>query len=96
MNEGGSSGPFFRKLDRIERSFTRANADMQSSRDDNSEYEEVMDNEYDSEKDEVDELLTRVGQGFFKHNDEVYEEDYAFRPDVNFRPGDTYTIKVRI
>ncbi|XP_078168796.1 uncharacterized protein LOC144563231 isoform X1 [Carex rostrata] len=91
MNGGGSSDPFFRKLDRIERSFTRANAEMQSSRGDDSEYEEVMGD--DSEKDEVDELLSRVGQGFFKHNDEVYEEDYAFRPDVTFRPGDTYTIK---
>ncbi|KAF3327932.1 hypothetical protein FCM35_KLT06538 [Carex littledalei] len=92
MDEGGSSDPFFRKLDRVERSFTRSNADMQSSGDGDSEYEEVTDDKSDLE-DEQDYFLRKVGGEFFKHSDEVYEEDYTYRPDVNYRQGDTYTIK---
>lgn len=94
LDGGRASDPLFRKLDRFERSFPRSNRAPQSGGDAESFDEEGEG--FDSLSDGMDEELKKSCRGFFKHSDEIYEEDYAFRPDVHFREGDTYTVNVRI
>ncbi|KAJ4749469.1 30S ribosomal protein S18 [Rhynchospora pubera] len=93
LDGGGNNDPFFRKLDRAEKSFLRSNVGQQQlSADADSDYEDDLDVTFDSMDDGMDEELQQHCRKFFKHTDEILDEDYAFRPDVQFKEGDTYTL----
>jgi hypothetical protein len=48
----------------------------------------------DSLNDGMNEKLDNAARTFHM-TDEVEEDDYDFRPDVNYRRGSTYNVKVR-
>ncbi|KAJ1688250.1 hypothetical protein LUZ63_019640 [Rhynchospora breviuscula] len=93
LDAGANNDPFFRKLDRAEKSFVRSNVGQQLSADADSDFEDDLDATFDSTDDGMDEELQQACRKFFKHSDEIYEDDYAFRPDVQFKEGDTYTLR---
>lgn len=61
----------------------------------NSQFMSGFGESFDSLQDGMDEKLEKVAQTF-AFTDEIQNDDYAFRPDVNFFPGTTYTTRVSI
>jgi hypothetical protein len=94
LGGSGPNDPLFRKLNKVKISSDRSRPAPQFIGDENFVKGDVTFD--DSLDDGMDEELKKSCCEFFKHSDEIYEEDYAFRPDVNFREGDTYIVKVRI
>jgi hypothetical protein len=79
-------GLTIRSSDKDKRSFMRSRLRPQFGGDGKfDERHEMFDASLD---DGIDEELKKSCREFFKQSDEIYEEDYAFRPDVNFREGE--------
>lgn len=52
-----------------------------------------LDESFSTLSDGMDGKLKKAAT-YFTYSDEIDNEDYAFRPDVSFKPGMTYDIKV--
>lgn len=85
--------PFYRKLDKLEKAHGR----YTGSRSNDSNGSNIIDgisNSFDSLSDGMDEKLDKAARTF-TYSNEIQEEDYKFRPDVTFYPGNTYSLRVR-
>ncbi|KAI3836857.1 hypothetical protein MKW98_005190 [Papaver atlanticum] len=79
---------FYQKLDKLGprgRSGFGARSDYQSM--------DNLDENFNSLSDGMDGKLKKAANYFGFNYDELEKEDYAYRPDVNFRPGATYETK---
>lgn len=93
---GGSSGSssrtdaFFRKFDRLQQG--RSGSSLGSE--ENSETWDSLKDIHDTLDDGMDNKLKREATYFEYDSEECDQEDYSFRPDMNFQPGTTYEVKV--
>ena len=105
--QGQDDTPFFRNLDRAGNSFERqgmgsgmgafgrrgGSGNSGSGDMGNFGFGESMDG-FDSLNDGMNEKLDDAARTFHM-TDEVDDDDYDYRPDVNYRRGSTYSVKVR-
>lgn len=59
-----------------------------------SSYMDGLDDSFDTLSDGMDGKLQKAATYFEFDPEEIAKDDYAYRPDVSFQPGTTYTIKV--
>ncbi|KAJ3682205.1 hypothetical protein LUZ60_014778 [Juncus effusus] len=86
---------FFRKLDRTDQAYQRSNFNPNTGNSNSSFLGGLgssFDSSFDSLDDGMDEKLEQSAKDF-KYTDEIYEDDYSFRPDVNFVDKGTYDVK---
>ncbi|WOK95707.1 hypothetical protein Cni_G04414 [Canna indica] len=82
---------FFRKLDRLEKNHGRSNASKLNDGDHSRIIDGIGDT-FSTLTDGMDEKLDKAAQTFV-YNEEIYEDDYKYRPDVTFYPRTTYTLR---
>ncbi|XP_072954092.1 uncharacterized protein [Typha angustifolia] len=92
IDKSSNTDSFFRKLDKLERAHGRSNLGSRSGEGGDSRFMDGLGERFDSLADGMDEKLENAARAFVC-TDEIHNEDYAFRPDVTFRPGTTYTTK---
>ncbi|MCL7037673.1 hypothetical protein MKW94_018226 [Papaver nudicaule] len=83
-----NTDPFYQKLDKLgphSRSGIGARNDYRSM--------DNLDENFNSLSDGMDGKLKKAANYFGFNYEELEKEDYAYRPDVNFRPGTTYETK---
>ncbi|CAM8970543.1 hypothetical protein QQ045_004036 [Rhodiola kirilowii] len=96
---GGFSGnnpttnAFYENLDRLEKA--RDNYGPNSSGKSEHIYDSLrgLDDEFNSLSDGMDGKLKKAATYFEFNPDEILDDDYAFRPDISFRPVVTYETK---
>ncbi|XP_020093976.1 uncharacterized protein LOC109714014 isoform X1 [Ananas comosus] len=91
-DKSSNTDPFFRKLDKLEKAHSRSNMDSKANEGGNSQFMSGFGESFDSLQDGMDEKLEKAAQTF-AFTDEIQNDDYAFRPDVTFFPGTTYTTR---
>ncbi|XP_031477820.1 uncharacterized protein LOC116248921 isoform X3 [Nymphaea colorata] len=85
--------PFYQKLDRLEKARGRAGFGSRRNNGYSSGFQNTDDMEtFDTLSDGMDGKLKKAAMSY-PYSDEIKNDDYAFRPDVNFRQGVTYTVK---
>lgn len=85
----GDSSSFFKKLDRIEKAYDRSGL----SPGNRSEIFDGLDESFNTLSDGMDEKLEDAAKYYDVDSDEIENEDYSFRPDVDHQLGMTYDIK---
>ena len=83
LDSDSKNESFFDKLDRLGK--TRGRSD--------SKVNDGFVDRFDTLSDGMDVKLKKAAT-YFGMTDEVKEDDYSFRPDVKFRPGMTYNLRV--
>ncbi|KAG6501654.1 hypothetical protein ZIOFF_041537 [Zingiber officinale] len=83
------NAPFYRKLDKLEKAHERYTV-SRSNVGNGSSIIDGISNSFDSLSDGMDEKLDKAARTF-TYSNEIQEEDYRFRPDVTFYPGNTYS-----
>lgn len=95
-DSSSEADPFYQKLDRLEKTRGKTSFGPRRNSGDSSVFQNLDDVEiFDTLSDEMDGKLKKAAMSY-PYNDEIKSDDYAFRPDVSFRQGMTYTIKVCI
>lgn len=89
---GPSTDSLFQKLDRLGKA--RGRTDSGSGLNDayDSRFIDGVDESFNTLSDGMDGKLKKAAT-YFTYSDEIKEDDYAFRPDVTFKPGMTYGVK---
>ncbi|XP_065870895.1 small ribosomal subunit protein bS18m [Euphorbia lathyris] len=88
MFDPASNGSFFEKLDKLKKTPVSGPNEGYSSR-----IMEGLDESFNTLSDGVDGKLKEEAAYFEYDSDEVDEPNYAYRPDMTFRPGQTYELK---
>lgn len=88
-----SPNSFFRKLDRAEKSYDRSGPGSTFSTGNRSSFLDGLDESFDSLSDGMDGKLKEAATYFKFDPDEIDKDDYAYRADMTFWPGNTYDIK---
>lgn len=91
-----SQNSFFRKLDRAEKSYDRSGPGSTFSTGNRSSFLDGLDESFDSLSDGMDGKLKEAATYFKFDPDEIDKDDYAYRADMTFWPGNTYDIKVQL
>ncbi|CAN6462547.1 unnamed protein product [Victoria cruziana] len=92
-DSSSEADPFYQKLDRLEKTRGKTSFGPRRNSGDSSVFQNLDDVEiFDTLSDEMDGKLKKAAMSY-PYNDEIKSDDYAFRPDVSFRQGMTYTIK---
>ncbi|XP_055814539.1 uncharacterized protein LOC129884234 [Solanum dulcamara] len=89
-----SSNSFFRKLDRDEKAYGRSGPGSMFSSGNRSSLLDGLDESFDTLSDGIDGKLKEEARYFEFDPDEVEKDDYAYRADMTFRPGNIYGIMV--
>lgn len=87
-----SNDSFYQKLDRLEKARGRTGSGYTNNDMNNSQFMDGLDESFSTLSDGMDGKLKKAAT-YFTHSDEIRDEDYAFRPDVSFKPGMTYEPK---
>ncbi|KAL5977347.1 hypothetical protein ACLOJK_021693 [Asimina triloba] len=82
---------FYQKLDRLEKTRGRSRIDYRGNDAYGHQFVDDMDEIHDQPSDKMEGKLEEAA--YFVQSDEILNEDYAFRPDMSFQPGMTYTTK---
>ncbi|KAJ9698692.1 hypothetical protein PVL29_007652 [Vitis rotundifolia] len=96
---GGTSGSnpnsdsFYQKLDRLEKSHDIYGLGSKLNGRNGSQFLDGLDESFNTLSDGMDGKLKKEATYFEFNPDEIEQEDYAFRPDVGFKPGMTYEPK---
>ncbi|OWM87375.1 hypothetical protein CDL15_Pgr022486 [Punica granatum] len=85
---GSKNDAFFRKFDQLHQGRSDSRVDSEG---DSGTWD--WGDSYDSLDDGMDDKLKREATYFEYNSDECDEEDYSFRPDMNFQPGMTYDVQ---
>ncbi|KAK4377662.1 hypothetical protein RND71_003958 [Anisodus tanguticus] len=88
-----SPNSFFRKLDRAEKSYDRSGPGSTFSSGNRSSVLDGLDESFDTLSDGMDGKLKEAARYFEFDPDEVEKDDYAYRSDMTFWPGNTYELK---
>ncbi|MCD7453947.1 hypothetical protein HAX54_022757 [Datura stramonium] len=88
-----SSTSFFRKLDRAEKAYDRSGLGSTISSGNRSSILEGLDQSFDTLSDGMDGKLEEAARYFEFDPDEVDKDDYTYRADMSFWPGNTYELK---
>ncbi|KAE9463582.1 hypothetical protein C3L33_04495, partial [Rhododendron williamsianum] len=90
---GSKSNAFYQKLERIEKAHDRSGFSSKFNLGNRSEFLDGLDDSFSSLSDGMDAKLKKEARYFEFDDNEIEKEDYAFRPDKNFRRGETYDTK---
>ncbi|CAL5424592.1 unnamed protein product [Camellia sinensis] len=90
---GSKSNSFYQKLDRIEKAHDRSGLGSKFNFGKRSEFLDGLDESFNTLSDGMDGKLKKAATYFEYDPEEIAKDDYAFRPDVTFRPGTTYDTK---
>ncbi|KAF7154486.1 hypothetical protein RHSIM_Rhsim01G0236700 [Rhododendron simsii] len=90
---GSKSNAFYQKLERIEKAHDRSGFSSKFNLGNRSEFSDGLDDSFSSLSDGMDAKLKKEARYFEFDDNEIEKEDYAFRPDKNFRRGETYDTK---
>ncbi|KAH0721678.1 hypothetical protein KY290_005892 [Solanum tuberosum] len=88
-----SPNSFFRKLDDAEKSYDRSGLGSTFSSGNRSSILDGLDESFNTLSDGMDGKLKEAASYFQVDPDEVDKEDYAYRADMTFWPGNTYELK---
>ncbi|XP_049373181.1 uncharacterized protein LOC125838159 [Solanum verrucosum] len=88
-----SSNSFFRKLDDAEKSYDRSSMGSTFNSGNRSSILDGLDESFNTLSDGMDGKLKEAASYFQVDPDEVNKEDYAYRADMTFWPGNTYELK---
>ncbi|KAH0748871.1 hypothetical protein KY290_028103 [Solanum tuberosum] len=88
-----SSNSFFRKLDDAEKSYDRSSMGSTFNLGNRSSILDGLDESFNTLSDGMDGKLKEAASYFQVDPDEVDKEDYAYRADMTFWPGNTYELK---
>uniref|UniRef100_M1ARB7 Structural constituent of ribosome n=1 Tax=Solanum tuberosum TaxID=4113 RepID=M1ARB7_SOLTU len=88
-----SPNSFFRKLDDAEKSYDRSSMGSTFSSGNRSSILDGLDESFNTLSDGMDGKLKEAASYFQVDPDEVDKEDYAYRADMTFWPGNTYELK---
>lgn len=94
MGSRPSSNFFFRKLDNAEKSYHRSGQGSTFSSGNTSSTLDGLDESFNTLSDGLDDKLKEAACYFEVDPDEVEKDDYVFRADMSFHPGNTYELKV--
>ncbi|XP_058112410.1 uncharacterized protein LOC131255651 isoform X2 [Magnolia sinica] len=83
---------FYQKLDRLEKARGRFGTGSRGNDGNNYQFMDGLDESFNSLSDGMDGKLKKAAT-YFAHSDEMNNDDYAFRPDISFRSGMSYTTK---
>lgn len=89
-----SPNSFFRKLDDAEKSYDRSGLGSTFSSGNRSSILDGLDESFNTLSDGMDGKLKEAASYFQVDPEEVGKEDYAYRADMTFWPGNTYELKV--
>ncbi|CAL5426872.1 unnamed protein product [Camellia sinensis] len=90
---GSKSNSFYQKLDRIEKAHDRSGLGSKFNFGKRSEFLDGLDESFNTLSDGMDGKLKKAATYFEYDPEEIAKDDYAFRPDMTFRPGTTYDTK---
>ncbi|KAJ4981337.1 hypothetical protein NE237_032174 [Protea cynaroides] len=90
---GPNTDSFYQKLDRLEKARGRSGFGSRQNAGNGSQLLDGLDESFTTLSDGMDGKLKKAATYFEYDPEEIGQEDYAFRPDVNFRGGMTYTTK---
>jgi hypothetical protein len=95
FGNNGSGGSFFRNLDRVENAGKRYG--MGSGMGAFGSFGNRSMGGFDSLNDGLGGMLDNAARNFQANDDvdEDWDDDFEFRPDVRFRRGSTYNVRVR-
>ncbi|KAH0448264.1 hypothetical protein IEQ34_022064 [Dendrobium chrysotoxum] len=93
VGNSADTGSFFRKLDKIEQAHGRSFNSLRDNDGGNSRFMDGQGEGFDTLSDGMDSKLKKAANTF-AFTDEIKDDDYKFRPDVTFRPGTTYTLRL--
>ncbi|KAL3326770.1 hypothetical protein AABB24_037457 [Solanum stoloniferum] len=88
-----SPNSFFRKLDEAEKSYDRSSMGSTFSSGNRSSILDGLDESFNTLSDGMDGKLKEAASYFQVDPDEIDKEDYAYRADMTFWPGNTYELK---
>ncbi|OVA04940.1 Ribosomal protein S18 [Macleaya cordata] len=88
-----NTDPFYQKLDRLDKSRGRSGLGPNMNGRNTSQFMDGLDESFDTLSDGMDGKLKKAATYFEYNPEEIKNEDYAFRPDVTFRPGTQYDVK---
>lgn len=83
---------FFEKLDRLGKGRDRLGSRTRDGS--NSPMMDGLDESFNTLSDGMDGKLQNAATYFQYDPEEIMKDDYTFRPDMNFKPGMTYEVKV--
>lgn len=90
-----NSDALFRKLDRLGKARNRPGwLGSGNGGGNDSSVSDDLDESFDTLSDGMDGKLQKAAMYFEFDWEEVEKDGYAFRPDVSFKPGMTYEVKV--
>ncbi|GMH07369.1 hypothetical protein Nepgr_009209 [Nepenthes gracilis] len=90
---GDISNPFFQKLDRLEKARGRFGPDSQLNGGNKSDVLDGLDESFSTLSDGMEGKLKKAAAYFEFNPEEIEQDDYTFRPDMNFQWGMTYEPK---
>lgn len=88
------SNPLFRKLDRIDKAHERYGYGSRFNPGNRSEALDGWDESVNTLSDGMDWKLTNAATSFTIEDEEVNQDDYSFRPDMDIKPGMVLDTKV--
>nr|BBB03493.1 ribosomal protein S18 [Cuscuta japonica] len=88
-----TSNSFYQELDKAERDYNRSFQGFNVNSENRSTSLDGLDDSINTLSDGMDSRLKEAATYFEFDLDEVNKEDYSFRKDVTFFPGNTYDIK---
>ncbi|OUZ99105.1 Ribosomal protein S18 [Macleaya cordata] len=88
-----STDPFYQKLDRFGKSRGSSGFGPNMNGGNNFQFMDGLDESFNTLSDGMDGKLKKAATYFEYNPEEIKNEDYAFRPDVTFRPGTQYDVK---
>lgn len=89
-----TNNSFYRHLDKVERDHNRFWQGSNINSENSSTFLDGLDESFNTLSDGMDNKLKEAARYFEYDPEEVEKEDYSFRKDVTFWPGNTYDIKV--
>lgn len=89
---GSGNDAFFEKFDRLGKPRERIGSKLSGGN--NFQALRDLEDNFDTLSDGMDGKLKKASTYFEVDPDEIEKDDYAFRADMSFRPGSTYTVKV--
>ncbi|XP_057956736.1 uncharacterized protein LOC131150168 [Malania oleifera] len=87
------SDAFYKKLDRLEKAHDRSNFGSKLNRGNRSDFLDGLDESFTTLSDGMDGKLKKAATYFEYNPEEMLQDNYSFRPDMTFWPGNTYDTK---